>query len=84
MAVMNKKGGMMLGIVIGLLIFMIGTQFVEPFKDLITSGRTDLQCNNLSALSSGTKALCLILDANLPYYILGMFSVVFAFLGRFL
>ena len=85
MAVMNKKGGLMLGVVIGLLIFMIGTQFVGPLQDLITEKRADLTCTGTGHnLTNGNKALCLILDVNIPYFILGMFAVVFGFLGRYL
>lgn len=65
---MNKKGASMLGIVLGLFIFMMGVLFIPFITDDITTSRVDLDCTNTS-ITDGTKLTCLGIDIVIPYLI---------------
>lgn len=70
--VMNRNGQtMLLGLMMGVFLFMLAMVFIEPIKDVISSvrGTSQLDCNN-SSISDGTKGTCLIVDLILPYFII--------------
>jgi len=67
----NKKGQFALvGLMVGIMIFMLAMVFIDPIGDVIDEARgTDqLDCSN-SSISDGNKATCLIVDLILPYFI---------------
>ena len=80
---MNNRGqGILLGIVIGLGIFMAGAlliNFLELERD-VTLGATSLDCDN-SDISDGTKAACLLVEITIPYFIIILLSVVGGTIG---
>ncbi len=71
----NKKGMAFLGIATALMIFMVGTLFIDHFKTDITSSRTNLDCGNSAGISDGTKLLCLVVDMTIPYFVLILISI---------
>ena len=60
----------LVGLMIGIMVFMLAMIFIDPIKDTITWTRAAdrLDCSN-SSISDGTKATCLIVDLILPYFI---------------
>jgi hypothetical protein len=81
--VMNKKGqAALVGLVIGIFIFLFGMGVIDPIKDVITEARAADQLNCSSDdLSSGTEMTCLAVDLLLPYFILIIFAVAGAWIG---
>ena len=68
---MNKKGQtMIVGLMVGVMIFMLAMVFINPIKSVIKEARneTQLDCNNAS-ITDGEKSTCLIVDLILPYFI---------------
>jgi hypothetical protein len=75
---MNKKGeGAFLGIVLAVVFFIFGTMFIPLAEDLVTNNRSLFLCATPSLISDGTKLLCLINDAAVPYFILAILSICF-------
>ena len=73
----NKKGQMALvGLMVGIMIFMLAMIFIDPIGDVIDEARgTDqLDCSN-SSISDGYKATCLIVDLIMPYFIAVVLAV---------
>jgi len=69
---MNKRGqAAMVGLMIGVFIFLLGMGFIDPMRDVITEVRStsQLDCDN-SSISDGSKMTCLAVDLTLPYFIL--------------
>jgi len=52
---------------------VIMLNFLLPEIDIF---RTSLSCSDVSSISNGTKVLCLISDATIPYWIVLVFSLV--------
>jgi len=80
--VLNKKGQTaMLGLMIGVFIFMLAMVFIDPLSDVITESRAtaELDCSN-SSISDGKKLTCLMVDLILPYFI----GVVIAIAGGYM
>lgn len=80
---MNNSGQTaLLGIMIGVMIFMLAMIFIDPIKDVITDARgaDQLDCSNTS-ISDGSKATCLVVDLILPYFIGVVIAVAGAWLG---
>ena len=69
--VRSKKGqAAVLGLMIGISIFMCAMIFIQPLKDTIGVARNaaNLDCTNTS-ISDGQKGTCLIVDLLMPYFI---------------
>lgn len=73
---MNKKGQSMgLAILSFLAVLIIGLMFVNFLMPEITTFRADMSCASAESISDGTKLLCLIGDATIPYLIIGIVSL---------
>lgn len=80
---MNRRGGIMLGILIAFMVFVAGALIIEPMKDNITITRGELNCSNVGSISDGNKLTCLIVDGALPYFIITFLSIAAGFIGRY-
>ena len=81
--VLNKKGQTaVLGIMIGVFVFMLAMVFINPLSDVITESRAadQLDCSNAS-ISDGIKLTCLMVDLILPYFIGVIIAVAGGYLG---
>jgi hypothetical protein len=81
--VMNSKGQTaILGLMIGVFVFMMAMVFIDPLKDVISEARgtSQLDCSN-SSISDGTKATCLLVDIILPYFIAVVLAIAGAWIG---
>jgi len=60
----------LVGLMLGIFIFMLAMVFIDPITDVITEvrGTDQLNCSN-TTISDGQKATCLIVDLILPYFI---------------
>ena len=73
---MNNKGQSLgLSIMSALFILIIGLTFVNLLMPEITQFRTDMSCGSPLTISDGTKLMCLVTDATVPYWIVLVFSV---------
>lgn len=80
---MNNKGQTaMLGLMIGIFIFMMAMVFIDPIKAVISDARgaDQLNCSS-STISDGDKATCLIVDLILPYFIAVVIAIAGAWIG---
>lgn len=80
---MNKKGqAALVGLAIGIFIFMLAMVFIDPMRDVITETRSadQLDCDN-SSISDGTKSTCLIVDIILPYFIISVLALAGAWIS---
>lgn len=66
---MNKKGGIFLGVALGLFLFMTGVLMLPYLTDDVTSFRSALNCSDSGSITDGTKLTCLFGGALTPYYI---------------
>lgn len=81
--VLNKKGQTaILGIMIGVFVFLLAMTFIDPLSDVITESRAadQLDCDN-SSISDGKKLTCLMVDLILPYFIGVVIAVAGGYLG---
>lgn len=78
---MNKKGTLYMGIVFAFFFFLFGMLMLSFIKDGVTSARIDADCTN-SSISDGNKLVCLGLDSSVPYFIVGILTLVGGFIGR--
>lgn len=79
----NKKAQAgMVGLMIGIAIFMMAMIFIDPLSDVITEARaaSQLDCGN-SSISDGQKGTCLIVDLILPYFIAVVIAIAGAVIG---
>jgi len=70
---MNKKGqAVMVGMMLGIMLFIAMVQLIGPLKDTIITARdpTNLDCGN-SSITTGTKSVCILIDFSL-FYIVGV------------
>jgi len=75
---MNKRGQTLgLAILSSIAIFIIGFMFLNFLMPEITTFRTDMNCASYDTIHDGTKILCLISDATVPYFILLILSLSF-------
>jgi len=73
---MNKLGqNMGLAILSAVFVFIVGMMTVNFLLDEVTNARTDLNCANGADISDASKLLCLVIDTNVPYWILLVFSI---------
>ena len=83
MVLKNKKGqAALVGVMIGIFVFMLAMVFINPIKAVIDTTRaTDqLDCNNAS-ISDGNKMTCLIVDLIMPYFIAVVIAIAGAWIG---
>jgi Na+/H+-dicarboxylate symporter len=82
---MNKSGQTLgLSIISAVVVFIVGLTMLNFLMPEITDARVALNCADASAISDGTKLLCLSIDSVVPYWILLIFSItVGAIVGRF-
>ena len=79
---MNKKAQSApvgLAIVVGVFIFLVGMVSVNILKPDITLVRgvtSGINCDNSSAISDGTKMVCLAVDWIVPGFMISIFSLV--------
>ncbi len=75
---MNNRGQTMgITIISAIMIFIIGMMSINFILGEVTTARTDLSCSDSDNISDGTKILCLLIDTNVPYFILLVFSISF-------
>jgi len=76
---MNKKGSILIGLAVGMMIFISGFIFINFFFDEITTVRASdvLDCSNAAGISDGTKFTCLTIDLIIPY----MTIIILSFAG---
>jgi hypothetical protein len=79
---MNRRGQTLVpvGIMVAFMIFIATVVMIEPMKDILGTGRTDLDCAN-SSISTGTAMTCIVVDAILPSFIGICFAIGLAFIG---
>jgi len=78
-----KKGQTaIVGLMIGVFIFMLAMAFIDPISDVITEVRnkSQLDCSN-SSISDGHKLTCLLVDLMLPYFIATVIAVAGGWIG---
>jgi len=82
MALNNKAQTAMIGIMIGIFVFILAMIFIDPLSDVITETRAadQLDCSN-SSISDGKKMTCLMVDLLLPYFIGVVIAVAGGYLG---
>jgi len=84
---MKNKRGQTLGLVLisSIFFFIIGMMVTNFLMPEIDRTRTDLNCASSSTITDGTKALCLVVDTVVIYWIILIFSVILgAFTSRVL
>jgi len=64
-----------IAILTALVVFMAGMLLLNPFMEVVSSTYSDLSCSSSSSISDGNRALCLIVDAVVPYAILVFISL---------
>ena len=79
---MNKRGGLFLGVVIAVVIFIAGVLFIQYMKSDVTSARVSLSCATPDNITDGTKLLCLLIGGAVPYYIIIFVSIAMGFVTR--
>lgn len=72
---MNKRGSVGLAIISAIFLFIIGMMAINFLLTDVTDARNNLQCSSATTISDGTKLLCLIIDANVPYFIWLVLSI---------
>jgi hypothetical protein len=80
--VMKRKGQVaILGLMVGIFIFMVAMVFINPIKDTIDQARgtSQLDCGN-SSISDSQKGTCLIVDLILPYFIVCILALAGAWI----
>jgi hypothetical protein len=74
---MNDRGQTLgVTVVAAIFIFIVGFLVINLLMPEVTNARINLQCSNPSAISDGTKLLCLAIDTTIPYWILLVFSLL--------
>lgn len=82
-----KKKGQTLGLAIlsAIVVFIVGMMCINFLMPEIATARIALNCSDAASITDGTKLLCLTIDATVPYWIWGVFSIVIgAVTSRFL
>jgi hypothetical protein len=72
---MNRIGQMGLGLLSFIGVVIVGLVFVNFLMPEVSTFRVDLQCSNAAGISDGTKLLCLVGDAVIPYVIILIFAL---------
>jgi len=78
----NRRGQLIvLNMMIAMTIIITAIIFIDPLKEVIGIGQTDLDCSNSESLSTGDRMTCIWLDYLLPGFILACLGVALAYLG---
>jgi len=72
---MNKKGSLGIAIISTIFVFIIGLTCINFITGEVTNARDDLNCSDAASISDGTKLLCLVVDTQVPYWILIIVSL---------
>jgi lipopolysaccharide export LptBFGC system permease protein LptF len=78
---MNKKGGLMLGVIFMIFIFMIGIWVLPLLEDVATDARNNLNCDTPDSISDGNKFTCIFTGAGIPIYIIIILTLAGGFIG---
>ncbi|HPE15048.1 MAG TPA: hypothetical protein PLT65_04360 [Bacilli bacterium] len=79
---MNNKGQLIvLNMMIAMTVIITAIIFIDPLKEVIGIGQTELDCSNYAGLSTGNRMTCIWLDYLLPGFILACLGVGIAYLG---
>ena len=76
----NKKGGVYLSVIIGLMIYISGVLFIPFLLDDIDTTRSDLNCSSAATLTGGEMITCLMVDLIIPHLIWIVISLALGFL----
>ena len=76
---MNKRGNVLLGIGVALIVWVFGVLFLPFLTDDITTFRTDMECSNTS-ISGGTMLVCLVAGITTPVWIWTILSLAIGFI----
>ena len=77
---LNKKGSIFFGVIIGIFIFVCGVLFLPFLADDISTTRTDLKCSEAVNITGGVMITCLSVDILIPYVILFFSSLALGFI----
>ena len=72
---MNKRGSLAIAIMTSIFIFIIGMAVINLLLPEVTNFRINMNCGDASAISDGTKLMCLAGGAAIPYFIMLVFSI---------
>ena len=72
---MNKRGSIVMGLVVSVLIFVMGVLFLPALSSEIDTFRSTMTCDS-ATISGGNMLSCIVGDAMMPYFILLIFSIV--------
>lgn len=72
---MNKKGNVYASIMVALIIIIVGFTIANFLKSPIDDARIGLNCDNASAISDGTKVMCLVVDSSMIYFIILLLGI---------
>jgi len=77
---MKKKGqSLAIGIMSFIFVFIVGMLFLNFLLPEVSTARVDLNCADASAISDGTKLLCLAIGTTVPYWIIIIFGISIGF-----
>ena len=72
---MNKRGQTLgVSIMTAIFVIIVGLMFVNFLMPEISNFREDMNCASADTISDGTKLLCLVTDATIPYWIMLVLS----------
>lgn len=82
MVLRNKGQAALVGLMIGIMVFMMAMVFIDPIKDTMIQVRAvdQLDCGN-SSITDGEKMTCLVVDLILPYFIVIVIAIAGAWIG---
>lgn len=72
----NKAQTLGLIIISSIFFFIVGLMAINFLMPEVDRTRIDLNCADASAITDGTKMLCLVLDTTIIYWIILIFSVI--------
>lgn len=77
----NKKGQMILGIMLSIFALMFALIAIPGIKDIVTEMRDETHLNCTSdTITTGTRMTCLVVDLYLPYFIFAVLAAGSAYL----
>jgi len=73
---LNKRGQTVaISVLSAIVIFILGIMCINFLLTEVSTARINLNCEDASNISDGTKFLCLIVDTQIPYFIWLVFSI---------
>ena len=68
---MNEKGQMVLfGLMVMVFLLVVTIILINPLKEIIQENRIAMNCSNQQGLNLNERAICLVMDMYLPYFII--------------